>query len=57
MDLTILWTIPEAAEHLRISPRTVYRLVEDGELKLVKVRGGSRITGDSLVAYLEKVTA
>jgi excisionase family DNA binding protein len=32
-----LYTVAEAAEALRISPRTVYRLIEAGEIGAVRI--------------------
>lgn len=32
-----LFTIREAAEILRVSPMTVYRLIKDGEVRAIKV--------------------
>lgn len=32
-----LMTIREAAEYLRVSPRTIYRLIEQGDLPVYRV--------------------
>jgi excisionase family DNA binding protein len=45
--------ISEVAARLRVSPRTVYRLVWDGELAAYQVRGALRVTEGALAAYLE----
>jgi excisionase family DNA binding protein len=38
-----LLTIPEAAERLRVSERTIYRMIADGELEPSRFRGCTRI--------------
>jgi excisionase family DNA binding protein len=48
-----LWTLEEVQEYLTISRRTLYRMVADGDLELLRVRGTSRITETSLMAYVE----
>lgn len=47
-------TVEEVATELRVSVATVYRLIEDGELKAKKVRGQWRITRKDLDDYLSK---
>ena len=37
-------TINEAAERLRVSRRTVYRLIADRRLHMTKIRGSSFVT-------------
>ena len=49
-----LLRLDEAADILDISPRTVYRLVGDGDLPALKVRGGIRIDTQDLSNYIEK---
>ena len=44
--------LSEAAELLRTSSRTVRRLIDDGELEGLKVRGGCRVTTASVDAYI-----
>ncbi|GJM23863.1 MAG: hypothetical protein DHS20C16_02780 [Phycisphaerae bacterium] len=50
-----LLRLDEAAEKLRISKRTLYRLLAQGEMQLVKVRAGSRIPRDSIEAYVRRL--
>ena len=38
-----LMTIPEVAEHLRVSTRTVRRMTRSGELEAVKIRRSVRV--------------
>jgi excisionase family DNA binding protein len=42
-------TIPETAELLRVSRRTVERCIADGTFASCKVRGSRRIVSDSLL--------
>lgn len=42
------------AELLSVSSRTVYRLVQDGELPAMKVRGALRILKPGLDEYIHK---
>ncbi len=39
----LLWTIDEAARRLRVSSRTVRRMLNPGDLPKVRVRGAVRI--------------
>jgi len=45
-------TIEDVAKILNVSPATVRRLIEDGELKAKKIRGQWRIKKEDLDAYL-----
>lgn len=48
-------TIKEVAEKLRLSTRTVYRLIEAGKLKAIKIsRKAYRISEKELIRFLEK---
>ena len=44
----------QAASILSVSKRTIYRMVEDGDLPCIKVRGALRITAEGLEKYLHK---
>lgn len=48
-----LLTIAEAAARLRVSVRTVYRLIADRKLRVVKVRGSSFVRETEIGRYLE----
>jgi excisionase family DNA binding protein len=52
MPPTTLLTVPEAADHLRISRAMVYRLMERGELDFVKIGTRRLIPGDSIEAFI-----
>ena len=50
----LVYQISRAAEKLDVSRSTIYRLVKDKHLKLVKVgKRASRITAKSINEYLE----
>ena len=42
-----LQTIPEFAVYLHVSNRTIYRMIERGQLEAVKVGKGTRITPEA----------
>jgi excisionase family DNA binding protein len=46
-------TIPEAAQYLQVSESTVYRMLRDDELRPVKLRGCTRISGNDLAKLFE----
>lgn len=45
-------TVNDVAEELRVSVRTVYRLIHDGALRCVKIRRQIRIRREDLDHYL-----
>lgn len=47
-------SIAEVAEYLNISAKTVYRLIEKGELPALKVGARWRFKPEDLEAYLER---
>lgn len=50
-----LLTILETAERLKVSRRTVYRLIAERRLSIVKVRGSSFITERELERYIASI--
>ena len=46
-------TVPEAAQFLRISEQTVYKLMRSGALHGVKAGKSWRVHRDTLVGYLK----
>lgn len=50
-----VYTVSEVARILRVSPRTVYKIIQAGELQAIRVRGQYRITADALQIYLQGV--
>ena len=55
MALPKLMTVQQVMDYLAVSRSTVYRLIEKGHLCRVKAGSGTRITEDSLMAYLGHV--
>ena len=51
-ELPSLLTFSETARVLRVSPRTVRRMVEDGRLASVRVGRATRITRDPMLTGL-----
>lgn len=49
-------TIPQVAARLKVSRNTVYRLISDGDLPVVEVRGKSRISESELQKYIDRNT-
>lgn len=56
-DHTILLTIRETAEHLRVSRATVERMLADGRLPKIKVGASTRIARSDVTAYVESCRA
>ena len=52
----IFLTPKEVAETLKVTPRTIQRFIENGELEAVKVGRQYRITENALTSYLERNT-
>jgi excisionase family DNA binding protein len=48
-----VYTVEQVAEQLKINPRTVYRLIEIGQLHGVKVGRQWRITAEALNTFLQ----
>jgi len=57
LDPLPLVTFQAVADHLGVSRQTIYNLVRRGDLKMVKIGRASRITRESLDAYVKKVLA
>jgi excisionase family DNA binding protein len=49
-----LLRIDEASEVLNISPRTLYRMLGEGALPGIKIRGGIRIDMNDIEDYIRK---
>ena len=50
-----LLTVGEAARMIRVCVRTVYRMIDEGQLpRLIKIRSRSFLVRSDLVAYLVK---
>ena len=53
MSKISVYTAREVAALLRVSSKTVYNLIHDGDLEAIWVRGQIRITSQALERYLE----
>ena len=50
-----LLTIRDVAEKLRLNPRTVYRLIEAGSLRAIKIsRKAYRVSEKELIRFLKE---
>ena len=47
------YTVAQVCEYLAIGKTTFYKEVKEGHLQTVKVRGGTRVTSETLEAYYE----
>ena len=49
-------TIEELAEMLKVSPRTIYRMLEKGELPFaIKIQGSWRFKEEDMMSWLENL--
>lgn len=55
LTLPLTLTVAETAEQLRVSDRTVFNLINRGELISIKVGNRRRIPRQALIDYLEKL--
>ena len=55
-DDTLVWTTSEAARQLRVSPRTVSRLVAENILPSVKIGRVTRIPKQAILDWIEAQT-
>lgn len=51
----LLFNIPEAAEVLSLSRRSMYRLVDRNEIATVKIGASRRVPYAALVAFVERL--
>lgn len=47
-----VYTVADVADILRVSTKTVYQLIREGDITGIRVRGQIRITSDELEKYL-----
>jgi excisionase family DNA binding protein len=48
-----LLTVPEVAKILRLSPRTVWRMIEDERISVLRFGRAVRVTPDAIVALIK----
>lgn len=51
---TLLWTLDETAEQLSVHPKTVSRLIDKGEIAVVRIGRCIRIEVRSVAAYIDR---
>jgi len=49
-----LLTVKQAADRLCLSPRTIYRMINDDQLQAIKLRGATRIKDSALADLLDE---
>lgn len=54
MDEVNALTVVDVAQMLRVCTKTVYRIIRDGNLKVIRVRGQIRITSSALKEFMER---
>ena len=52
----LVYTIPECAVLLAVSKNTIYRLVEEGVLEAIHIKGKYRIRKSAVERYLDNAT-
>lgn len=52
MDDLVVYRVEEVAGILKVSPRSVHRLIQSGQLEAVRVGRFLRVTADALHAFL-----
>jgi excisionase family DNA binding protein len=50
----VVYTVEEVAKILKVSTATVRRMIDDGELKAIRIRGQIRIRKEDLDKLLEQ---
>ncbi len=48
------YTVREVAEYLRVHPRTIRKMILDGQVQAIKVRDEYRIRQSALEDYIQK---
>ena len=51
-----LLKIPQVAEILAVSTKTIYRLINTGKLTAIKIRQATRISENEVLQYIEQCT-
>jgi len=56
MDSLKLYTIEEVSEILKVTPRTIYNYIKDGELEAVKIGKYWRVRHSALETFIDERT-
>lgn len=54
VTLPFMLTVSEAAQVLRVSSKTMYRIIRTREINCVQVRGQYRISSQAIAEYIER---
>lgn len=55
--LPFYYTVAEAADILKVTPRTIYRYIDNGKLEATKTLGGEwRITQEAITSFIDGVS-
>lgn len=54
---TLVYTVMEVAEQLRVGRTTAYGLISSGELPSIKVGGSRRVTAEALRTYIDRLAS
>jgi excisionase family DNA binding protein len=49
------WRIDEVADYFAVSERTIYRLVDDGDLQAIRIRGCRRVSQEEIKRFEERL--
>jgi len=49
------YRVDEVAKYFAISERSVYRLLDDGEIKATKIRNCLRVSAEDMQRFAEKI--
>jgi excisionase family DNA binding protein len=52
--MPLLWSVKQAAGELNVSPRTVWRMVENNELPYIRVRGRIQIPVEAVKQWIDE---
>lgn len=53
MDVHRVYKVSEIAQILQVCTKTVYQIIHDGDLEVIRVRGQLRITATAFEKYIE----
>jgi len=56
LHLKRYWRIDEVAGYFAVSERTIYRLVDDGDLQAIRIRGCRRVLVEEIGRFEERLT-
>ncbi len=54
LDALDLFTVEGVAKHLKVSVRTTWRLIKEGQIESLRVGARVRVTPEDLAAYISR---